>query len=169
MEMAIRDLVLPEYDREMATTRRLLDRAPEGRFEWRPHPKSMSLGQLATHLADIPGWVGTLLDAAGYDLSATGREGPPTPAATRDALLQRFDGNVETARAKILSKTDGEFMAPWTLKQEEHEIFTAPRISVLRNFLLNHTVHHRGQLSVYLRLLDVPLPAIYGPSADERA
>jgi uncharacterized damage-inducible protein DinB len=167
MDLPIRDLVLPEYDREMATTRRLLDRAPEDRFAWKPHPKSMSLGQLVTHLADIPGWVGTLLDGSGYDLSTAGSEGLLVPAASRADLMQRFDSHVDAARGKIVSTADGAFMALWTLKKDGQEIFTAPRLSVLRNFLLNHTIHHRGQLTVYLRLLEVPLPAIYGPTADE--
>jgi uncharacterized damage-inducible protein DinB len=165
--MAIMDALLPEYDHEMATTRRLLDRVPEAEFAWKPHDKSMSLGQLAGHLANIPTWCSWVLDAAEFDL-ATAPDRRPRQPASRAALLQEFDAKVAAARTSLLPRTDAEFLTPWTLRHGSHEIFTLPRISAIRSFVMNHSIHHRGQLSVYLRLKDVPLPSMYGPTADER-
>lgn len=165
MGMSIRDALLPEYDHEMGTTRRLLDRVPEAEFAWKPHEKSMSLGQLAGHLANIPFWCSAVLDATGFDLASV--ETRPTPPASRAALLDEFDRKVAAARATLARQTDAEMLAPWTLRQGTHEVFTLPRISAIRSFVLNHSIHHRGQLSVYLRLRNVPLPPIYGPTADE--
>ena len=164
--MTISEALLPEYDHEMATTRRLLDRVPEAQFAWRPHDKSMTIGQLAGHLAGIPYWCTATLDASDLDLDTIPRQ-PPTPAS-RAAILAEFDATVAKARAGLAAATDPQLLAPWTLKKGGQELFTMPRISAIRTFVMNHSSHHRGQLSVYLRLNDVPVPPIYGPTADEQ-
>jgi uncharacterized damage-inducible protein DinB len=143
-------------------------RLPDGQFAWQPHPKSMTLGRLAEHLAELPQWVGTAVTQSGIDLAAARRPEGYQPPATRAAVLVAFDANATAARAALAGRTDAELMAPWTLRRGEHTVFTMPKAGVLRAFVLNHIIHHRGQLSVYLRLHDVPLPSIYGPSADEQ-
>jgi uncharacterized damage-inducible protein DinB len=165
--MSIISSLLPEYDHEMGTTRRLLERVPEAEFEWRPHDKSMSLGQLADHLSNLSGWANIIMTSTHFDLASVGSDRKPKNPASRDAVLARFDEKVAAARDELASKTDPELLAPWTLKSGTQEVFTMPRLSALRSFVLNHTIHHRGQLSVYLRLKNVPLPSIYGPTADE--
>jgi len=167
--MAIKDALLPEYDHEMATTRRLLERVPEQDFAWKPHEKSMSLGQLSGHLANIPTWCSAVLDVPVFDLATIGDDVRSKQPASRDALLREFDTKVAAARASLASRTDPDMLSPWTLKQDGHEIFTLPRISAVRSFVMNHSIHHRGQLSVYLRLRNVPLPSMYGPTADTEA
>lgn len=166
--MAIKDSLLPEYDHELATTRRLLERVPEAEFSWKPHPKSMSLGQLAGHCASIPFWCSATLEAPFYDLQSGDPEARLGVPPSRDALLKEFDRKVTMARASLAKATDAEMMAPWSLKSGDHVIFTMPRVSAVRSFVMNHLIHHRGQLSVYLRLKDVPVPPIYGPTADEQ-
>ena len=165
--MAIKDALLPEFDHEMGTTRRLLDRAPEAQFGWKPHERSMTLGGLTSHLANIPSWCGAILGAPIMDLATIPADARPKPSTTRADLLAAFDKTVAAARAKLAAATDAEMLSPWTLKQGDQEIFTLPRVAALRSFVMNHSIHHRGQLSVYLRLNEVPLPAIYGPTADE--
>ena len=162
--MPLKDTLLTEFDHEMGTTRRLLERIPDGRFDWKPHDKSMSLGGLATHLSNLPNWGTTILNDASYDLAA----GPPnrTTAASRVDVLAHFDAATATTRT-ALDKTDAELTAQWKLTRGDQEIFSLPRAAAFRMFVLYHVVHHRGQLSVYLRLNDVPVPAIYGPTADE--
>jgi uncharacterized damage-inducible protein DinB len=162
--MLLIDALLPEFDREMTLTRRLLERVPEDRFDWKPHPKSMSLGALSTHLAHLPVWAEVTARQTTFDLAT---QPPREAAASRQELLATFDRNVAQAREALVGRTDAELLAPWTLKSGSHTIFTMPKTSVLRSMVLNHLVHHRGQLSVYLRLHDVPVPSIYGPSADE--
>ena len=163
---SIRDALLPEFDHEMGTTRRLLDRVPEGELAWKPHAKSMSLGELSAHLANLPAWGAAILESPMFDLDSLGNRRATLPES-RAALLQDFDSKVATARARLAERTDAEMLAAWTLKKGGQVVFTMPRISAVRTFVMNHSVHHRGQLSVYLRLLEVPLPAIYGPTADE--
>jgi len=164
--MTIAESLLPEFDHEMATTRRLLERVPEDRFGWQPHEKSMTLGRLASHLSEIPDW--------GYEACSVDELDIPPDAlkprvhATRMELLSAFDASTAKARAAIAGTDDAAMMRGWTLKGGGQTYFTMPKLSVLRLWVLNHAVHHRGQLSVYLRLLGVPVPAIYGPSADER-
>lgn len=165
--MAIKDALLPEYDHEMGTTRRLLDRVPEADFTWKPHDKSMSLGELAGHLANIPTWGTMILDSSVFDLASLGEDRRPKSPASMTVLLQEFDAKVSAARGNLGRRTDAELLAPWKLKSGSHEIFTLPRISAIRTFVMNHSIHHRGQLSVYLRLRNVPLPSMYGPTADE--
>lgn len=166
--MAIVDALLPEYDHEMTTTRKLLERVPDAALEWKPHTKSFSMGALATHLANLPTWGQTTIEQSEFDLDPA-KVPPLAPAASRADILALFDRNVAATRAALVGKTDAELMAPWTLKKEGHTLFTMPKVAVLRSFLVNHMIHHRGQLSVYLRLNDVPVPSIYGPSADEAA
>ena len=166
--MAIKDALLPEFDHEMATTRRLLERLPEAEFAWKPHDRSMALGQLAGHIANLPQWCSATLASTVFDLDALPVDARPQLPASRAALIEEFDGKVAAARNQLTWTTDAEFMTPWTLKKGGQEVFTLPRISAIRSFVMNHLIHHRGQLSVYLRLKDVPLPSIYGPTADEQ-
>jgi len=162
--MAIKDGILAEYDHEMGTTRKLLERLPDDKLAWKPHVKSMSLGGLATHLSNLPNWGATILTGLSFDLA----DAPATldALATRADILTAFDGSSKRTRA-LLDRTDAELLAPWSLRRGGQEVFTLPRVAAFRTFVLYHVVHHRGQLSVYLRLHDVPIPAIYGPTADE--
>jgi uncharacterized damage-inducible protein DinB len=164
--MPIAESLLPEFDREMGVTRRLLERVPDGQFAWKPHEKSMTLGRLAEHLAELPMWAKVSIVESGIDM-ATGRPPDYVPPATRADVLAMFDRNVKDARATLAGRTDAEMMAPWTLKAEGKEVFTMPKAVVLRSFVMNHLIHHRGQMTVYLRLHNVPIPSMYGPSADE--
>jgi uncharacterized damage-inducible protein DinB len=165
--MAIAEALVPEYDHEMRTTRRLLDRVPEAELSWKPHEKSMSLGELAGHLAAIPTWTERVMTAAEFDMASLGDRTRLRAPQSRAALLVEFDAKVAEARAHLAGKTDAELFAPWTLKSGGEEIFTLPKVRALRSFVMNHSIHHRGQLSVYLRLKNIPLPSIYGPTADE--
>ena len=162
--MAMKDGLLAEYDHEMGTTRKLLERIGSANLTWKPHEKSMSLGGLATHLSNIPNWGGTILNEASFDLAAA----PPNlqEKTSHAEILSAFDATTKQTRA-WLDKTDAELVSPWTLKRGGQEVFTMPRVAAFRSFVLYHIVHHRGQLSVYLRLNGIPVPAIYGPSADE--
>jgi uncharacterized damage-inducible protein DinB len=156
--------LLPEFDHEMANTRKSLDRVPEDKLSFKPHAKSMALGGLATHLATINHWTDAILGQDTFDVSTAP---PNTELKSRAAILTEFDKNVAAARKNIACATDAQLFRPWTLQSKGQTIFTLPRIAVLRSFILNHTIHHRAQLGVYLRLNDVPVPSIYGPSADE--
>src|ERR1700752_139280 len=160
--MAIVDALLPEFDHEMATTRRLLDRVPEAKFAWKPHEKSMSLGQLAGHLANIPFWCSATLDVTVLDLDTIADARPRMPGSL-SSLLEEFDRKVSAARGNLTETTDPGFLAPWTLKKGDQEFFTMPRISAIRSFVMNHSIHPRGRLTVYLGLNAVPPPPIYGP------
>jgi uncharacterized damage-inducible protein DinB len=161
------DSLLPEYDHEMSVTRKLLERVPEQDLTWKPHEKSDCLGALAGHLASIPTWVDWALDHDAFDLESVPVEARSRIPESCRQVLDTFDRNVSAARAKMASKLDGELLKPWTLKAGGKVLLTMPKIGVLRSFVMNHSVHHRGQLSVYLRLRDVPLPMIYGPTADQ--
>jgi uncharacterized damage-inducible protein DinB len=162
--MPLVDALLPEFDHEMSVTRKLLERVPEDRLDWKPHAKSFSLGDLATHVSTIPMWGSITVNQAELDAGAAGRM--PT-LRTRTELLAAFDKHVAETRAAVTGKSDAELMAPWTLKNNGQTVFTMPKASVWRSFVMNHLIHHRAQLSVYLRMQDVPLPSMYGPSADE--
>ena len=155
--------LIDELTREAATTRRVLERVPEDKLSWKPHAKSMSLGQLALHVAQTPGGVAELL-------SQTESEPPQfkQPEATSSGeLLSALDQSIATARSKLGSWSDADLMAEWTLKRGGKTVMAVPRLGMVRSIMLNHWYHHRGQLLVYLRLLDVPVPSVYGPSADE--
>jgi uncharacterized damage-inducible protein DinB len=165
--MTIAETLLPEFDREMGSTRRLLERVPDGQFAWKPHEKSMTLGRLAEHLAELPQWLTISIKESGIDM-ATPRPADHRPPDTRAAVLAMFDKNVAAARAALAGRTDAELLAPWTLTNQGKQVFTMPKAAVVRSFALNHLIHHRGQMTVYLRLQNVPLPSIYGPSADEQ-
>ncbi len=162
--MAIKDALLPEYDHETGTTRRLLERLPDDRLAWKPHQKSMTLGRLALHLAEIPGWGARAIGTAEFDIHPSTYV--PREPASRAEVLSAFDDCVATTRKALAAASDAELMAMWTLKADGKAIFSLPRAGVLRTMMMNHMVHHRGQLSVYLRENDVPLPSIYGPTAD---
>lgn len=161
----IRSVMLAEFDHEMAVTRRLLERCPAV-FDWTPHPRSFTLGDLATHLARLPHWGEWILSKDSFDLVLNHTPQAPPPAAL-PGVLEMFDRNVSTVRAQLTASSDAELAAPWSLLRNGETVMTLPRLSAFKTFIVNHTIHHRGQLSVYLRLLDVPLPAMYGPSADE--
>jgi uncharacterized damage-inducible protein DinB len=162
--MALKDAVLAEYDHEMASTRKLLERLPDDKLSWKPHEKSRSLGGLATHLGQIARWTAAILNNASFDL-----DGAPLDVAagtSRAEIVAAFDEVTAQARA-WLDKSDTEYLGMWSLTRGGHEVFSMPRLAAFRTFVLYHIVHHRGQLSVYLRLNDIPVPAIYGPTADE--
>lgn len=155
--------LLPEFDQEMATTRRLLERVPSEKGTWKPHAKSFSLAHLAQLVSWMPGWITNALHETELNLAGAGRYSNETT----ESLLKMFDDNVKAARAAIAKSKDSDYDVDWSLKYGDRVIFTQPRAAVVRQNI-NHLVHHRGQLSVYLRLIDVPVPSIYGPTADER-
>ena len=161
--MTISQTLLPEFDQEMGPTRKLLERVPDDKGPWKPHPKSFPLGHLAQLVSWMPGWITTTLGGTFLDL-ATGGRYSFEPTAT---LLAGFDKNVREAKAAIAAARDSDFDVLWSLKHGTRVLFTAPRGVVVRQHI-SHLIHHRGQLTVYLRLLDVPIPSIYGPTADER-
>lgn len=166
--MSISQMLLPEFDQEMANTRKTLERVPEDKFGWKPHEKSGTLGWLAGHIATMPGWATTTINTDQLDYAPVG--GPayvPPKMDTRKELLAVFDKQCAEARAALASASDQEMMKPWTLLAGGKTIFTLPKIAVLRGVVMNHLIHHRAQLTVYFRLLDIPVPALYGPSADE--
>ena len=160
-------MLFADFDPEMATTRALLERVPEDRAGWAPHPKSTTLGGLAAHIPALVGLVATSLSTEEVDMNPPGGSGYTPPGFTSTAdLLATFDAKVAQARAALDAVSDEELAVPWSLKAGGHTIFTLPRAAVIRSMVISHVVHHRGQLSVYLRLNDVPLPSIYGPTAD---
>jgi uncharacterized damage-inducible protein DinB len=156
--------MLPEFDHEMANTRKSLERIPDDKLSFKPHAKSATLGALATHLAGINHWTEAIVGQDIFDVSTAP---PNTELKSRDEVLAAFDKNTSTARKIIAEATDAHLLKPWTFTSGSNTIFTMPRVAVLRSFILNHMIHHRAQLGVYLRLNDVPVPSIYGPSADE--
>lgn len=166
--MSISASLLPEFDQEMANTRKALERVPDDKFDWKPHEKSAAMGGLATHLANLPSWTVFTINQDSLDLAPVG--GEPfrlEPKTSRKEILEDFDKNVAAARAAIAGASDEELFKPWTLLKGGVTLMTLPKIAVLRSFVMNHIVHHRGQFTVYLRLNDIPVPSIYGPSADE--
>ena len=166
--MALSESLLPEFDNEMVGTRKTLERVPHDKFDWKPHEKSMAMGGLATHLGNIPTWVMYTIGQDSLDLAPGGKPIPQAEMAKSNAeLLATFDANVAKARAAIAGASDAELFKPWSLMSNGKTLMTLPKIAVLRNFVMNHLIHHRAQLGVYLRLNDIPVPSIYGPSADE--
>jgi len=166
--MPINQMLLPEFDMEMAKTRETLDRIPEDKLGWKPHEKSMTLGKLVTHIADMVSWATVTVDAESFDVAPVGKppyEGPKIDS--RKTLLEVFDKNVKNARAALERATDENLGKQWSLLNGGKPIFTMPRVVVLRSMVFNHIIHHRAQLGVYLRLNNVAVPGAYGPSADE--
>ena len=168
--MAISESLLPEFDQEMANTRKTLERVPDDKFGWKPHDKSYAMGALTTHLANLPSWTVLTINADSFDLAPPGAEPfkMQEVKSTQEALAM-FDKNVADARAAIAGASDEQLFKPWSLLSGGNTLMTLPKIAVLRSFVMNHIIHHRAQLGVYLRLNDIPVPSIYGPSADEGA
>jgi uncharacterized damage-inducible protein DinB len=166
--VTISESLLPEYDHEMKVTRTCIERVPDAKWDWAPHEKSMTLGRLASHLVDSLDWATASLTTTEFDIAPPGA--PPFEPAffknTKETLAE-FDKRAATTRQAIERSTDQDLFQDWSLLKGGQKIFTMPRAAILRSFLMNHNIHHRGQLSVYLRLCNVPVPSIYGPSADE--
>lgn len=162
--MPFSETLLPEFDEEMKNTRKLLECVPDGKFDYRPHPKSMTLGRLSTHIAEVPSWATFTLDSDVFDL-------PPDfkhrVATSRAELLSIFDESVAEARQKIAAATDQDWQKIWTFKVAGKTVMSMPKSVVMRSSIMNHLIHHRAQLGVFLRLNEVPIPGMYGPSADE--
>ena len=162
--MSIAQMLLPEFDMEMANTRKMLERVPDGKFDYKPHQKSMSLGRLAAHTGEIPSYASATIRFERMDF--TGEEKQFSPA-TRKELLDAFDKNVAEARELLSKVSDEELMKTWTLTYKGQQIFALPRVAVLRSMVMSHLIHHRAQLGVYLRMNNVEIPGMYGPSGDE--
>ncbi|MCH9651979.1 MAG: DinB family protein [Deltaproteobacteria bacterium] len=166
--MSMSQIFLSEFDHEMANTRKTLERIPDDKLNWKPHEKSWSVGELGTHVANLPSWTVYTLEQESLDVAPPGEEPYREEQATSGGeLVERFDKNVAAARAAIEGASDEDFSVAWTLLAGGKELFTMPRAAVIRSMILNHLIHHRAQLGVYLRLNDLPVPALYGPSADE--
>lgn len=162
--MAIAQSLLPEFDMEMANTRKTLERVKDDKWDFKPHLKSGSMGWLAGHLSNLPLWATTALSQDTLDV-ASGFTLPELK--NREEVLANFEKNVNEARQKIAAATDDQLQSIWTLQRGGHKLMAMPKAVVLRSFVMNHMIHHRAQLAVYLRLNDIPVPALYGPSADE--
>jgi uncharacterized damage-inducible protein DinB len=166
--MSYAETVLPEFDQEMASTRKVLERIPDDKLNWQPHPKSHTIGWNANHLANLPDWLVHTVSTPSLDIAPVGGKGFELPKlAGRKEILEHFDQNVAAARAAIVSAKDEDMAAMWTLLAGGNPIFTMPRAAVVRSVVLNHMIHHRAILCVYLRLNDIPVPGMYGPSGDE--
>lgn len=166
--MGLAESMLPEFDHEMANTRKTLERVPDEKFSWKPHDKSFAMGALASHIANLPSWTNVTIGRDEFDMAPPGAERMTTPQChSRQEVLESFDKNVSEARKAIAGTSDEQMFQPWRLLAGGKEVMSMPRIAVLRSFVMNHTIHHRAQLGVYLRLNDIPVPSIYGPSADE--
>jgi len=160
-------MLLLEFDHEMANTRKTLERVPVDKSAWSPHVKSMPMGKLAVHLADIPTWVNETLDHDSLDFAAPDAPKPSPIADSRQELLEKFDRNAAAARAAIVNASDELFLKLWSLLMGGQMLYTGSKIATIRTWVMNHAIHHRAQLGVYLRLNDLPVPAIYDPSADD--
>ena len=160
--MSIADMLLPEFDQEMATTRRVIERVPTDKGKFKPHPKSFALAHLTQLVAGMPGWITNAVTQTSLDLGSY----PGYSYEKTEDLVKSFDKNVKEARQAIAAAKDSDFTVNWSLKRGDQVFFTAPRAVIVRQ-TINHLVHHRGQLTVYLRLVDVAVPSIYGPTADE--
>ncbi|MDA1312912.1 MAG: DinB family protein [Acidobacteria bacterium] len=164
--MTLSDTLLPEFDQETAKTRKAIERVPADRWNWKPHDKSMTLGELTSHLATLLTWVANTIDHDSFDLGPNPPKGQALGGPAE--ALAAFDENTQAARAAIAAASDETFMATWSLRAGGKTFFAVPKADVLRSFVMNHMIHHRAQLGVYLRLNDIPVPATYGPSADEQ-
>ena len=166
--MAMNKALLPEFDMEYANARKMLERVPDDKLAWKPHAKSFSMGDLATHLAEIPQWMAITLEQDSFDVAPPAWQKYERPKLNScKEILAAFDKSVAAARATLEKATDEKLMQPWSLVKGGETMFTMPKIAVVRSFLMNHAIHHRAQLGVYLRLNDVAVPGMYGPSADE--
>jgi uncharacterized damage-inducible protein DinB len=166
--MTYAEMILPEFDQEMANTRKVLERIPDEKWDWKAHPKSHTIGWNANHVADLPHWLVITMASPSLDLAPAGGEPYQSPKLkSRAEVLELFDRNVAAGRKVIEGMKDEEMAQPWTLLRGGVPIFTIPRSAVVRNFVLNHIMHHRANLCVYLRLNDIPVPGLYGPSGDE--
>jgi len=163
--MSMAEDMIREFEKESNTTKKLLERIPDDRLEWKPHEKSMTMARLATHVAEMPAWAPIIAESDELDLAA--REGHPRAPESHEEILDLFQKHVEGFNRALAGKSDQELMRPWKLKNGSCIILELPRVVALRSLVMNHLIHHRGQLSVYIRLNNIPLPSIYGPSADE--
>jgi len=163
--MSFAQTLLPQFDHEMVTTRKMLERYPEEKADWKPHPTSMTMGRLAGHVAEMVAWTVPILQQDVFEMDRS--KYTPAVAGSRSELLQQFDETIKIARAAIAGTSDEAWNKPWAFIAGGREMFKMPKIAVIRSFVLSHTIHHRGQLSVYYRMNGVPVPSIYGPSADE--
>jgi len=166
--MGIGQSMLPEFDHEMANTRKTLERVPDDKFGWKPHEKSFAMGALATHISNLPTWTNVTIDLDEFDMARGGVPMKTPECRNQKELLEAFDANVLKAREALASISDERIFQPWTLLASGNKVLSMPRVAVLRGFVMNHLIHHRAQLGVYLRLNDVAVPSIYGPSADEQ-
>jgi uncharacterized damage-inducible protein DinB len=165
--MPLIDAILSELDMETKTTRRVLERVPTDKLEWRPHAKSMSLGQLALHVAQIPGSIAAWVDKPVLEFASASAGSPQKSGESTTHIMSELDASHAKASGILQALDDRTLLSPWSFKMDGKTLMTMPRVAVVRTLLLNHWYHHRGQLSVYLRELDVAVPSIYGPSADE--
>ena len=166
--MGLAATLLPEFDQEMANTRKCLERVPEDKLDWKPHDKSMSFGEITTHMANLLSWTTLMIEQDSFDIAPPGEDPPRVdPAGSLESALAMFDKNVAVAHTAMEGASDELLLAPWTLLMGGNEVFKMPRVAVFRTMIMNHMIHHRAQLGVYLRLNDVAVPAMYWPSADE--
>ncbi|MCB0729000.1 MAG: hypothetical protein KDD00_16155 [Ignavibacteriae bacterium] len=163
--MPLNEALIAELQQEAAATRKMLERVPEKSNSWKPHEKSMDLGRLSQHISEIPMWVPETVDKDELDFAK--EEYTPKGGSTNEELLKNFDLNLANAIECLKNASDEKLMGNWTMRNGEKVYFTMPKIAVLRGFVMSHLIHHRGQLSVYMRMLDIPLPSVYGPTADE--
>jgi uncharacterized damage-inducible protein DinB len=163
--MPFSQTLLPEFDQEMQNTRKILECVPDDKLDYQPHPKSMSMARLATHIAELPGWSTMTLDRELLEMDSNYK---PVIAGSKAELLSIFDKNAAEARTKIAAATDADWQKTWTFKWNGEVVLSMPRAAVMRGVVMNHLIHHRGQLSVFLRMVDVAIPGMYGPSADDK-
>jgi len=167
--MTIAESILPEFELEMAGTRKTLERITDDKLEWKAHPKSNTIGWVASHLVDIAGWIEGTLTQDAWDINPVGGEPYKTAQLnSNQEILDQFDANVAAARKCIAATPDEEFAKPWSLLSAGQPLLTMPKQAVIRTWVLNHSIHHRAHLCVYLRLNDIPVPGLYGPSGDEQ-
>ena len=164
--MAMSQALLQEFDREMATTRKMLERFPEDKVEWRPHETCMTLGRLAGHVAELAGWTTVTMNQDKLEMDPSNYK--PNIVTSRAEALKQFDETVKAGRAALANASDETYMKPWTFVARGQTVFTMPKVAVLRSFVMNHMIHHRGQLAAFYRIAGVPVPSIYGPSKDEQ-
>ena len=167
--MSFAQQILPEFDQEMASTRKVLERLPDEKLDWKPHPKSNTIGWNANHVAEMLGWALDVLTTPSFDIAAPGKPPYQAPKHTsRREILDLFDRNLAKARQALAATTDDQAAQPWRLLKGGQELITMPRAGMIRSFVMNHIIHHRAVLCVYLRLNNLPVPGMYGPSGDEQ-